>query len=212
MSAAVPEHRTAGEWATSLARRAVEMEIGIWQSLYRFAFRRPRVPAGATGFTYHRSVLAVLVTFIVVSALELVVVDVLVHRWPFVRIPLLVVGIWGLLWMFGLLAAMVTRPHAVGPEGIRVRYATDVDVALPWNTIDAVVRRTRTREDKAPRLAPGADALELWMQDRTNVDVELDQPLQVRLPEGTETVRRISLFADDPTAFLAAVRAQVPSA
>jgi hypothetical protein len=151
-------------------------------------------------------VLAVLVTFIVVSAVELVAVDVLVHHWPLVRIPFLVVGVWGLLWMSGLLAAMVTRPHAVGTEGIWARYATDVDLALPWEAIDAVVRRTRTREEKAPRLAHGDDVLNLWMQDRTNVDVDLDRPVHVRLPEGTATVRRISLFADDPTAFLAAVR------
>ena len=187
------------------------MEIGVWQSLSRFVFRRPRVPAGATGFTYHRSVLAVHLTITAVSMLELVVVDVLVQRWPNVRIPLLVVGVWAVAWMLGMLAAIVTRPHAVGPEGVRVRYTTDVDVAVPWDAIDAVVRRLHTREDKAPRLAPGGEVLTLWMQDRTNVDVELDQPLQIRLPEGTQTVRRISLFADDPTAFLAAVRAQVPA-
>ena len=26
-----------------------EIELGVWVSLYRFVFRRPRVPAGATG-------------------------------------------------------------------------------------------------------------------------------------------------------------------
>ncbi len=212
MSGPVPASRSGRQLLAYWARRAVQMELGIWQSLYRFAARRPRVPTGSTGFTYHQAVLAVLVTFIVVSAVELVVVDVLVHRWPLVRIPLLIVGVWGLLWMSGLLAAMVTRPHAVGPEGIRARYATDVDVELPWDAIDAVVRRTRTREEKAPRLAHGDDVLHLWMQDRTNVDVDLDRPVDIRLPEGTATVRRISLFADDPTAFLAAVREHVERA
>ncbi|MDT0274286.1 hypothetical protein [Blastococcus goldschmidtiae] len=212
MTAPVPVSRTTGEWAAYLARRAVQMEIGVWQSLSRFVLRRPRVPAGAAGFSYHRAVLAVHITITAVSVLELVVVDVLVQRWPYVRAPLLVVGVWGVAWMLGMLAAMVTRPHAVGPDGIRARYATDVDLALPWDAVDAVVRRTRIREDKAPRLAPGDDVLNLWMQDRTNVDIDLDVPVHVRLPEGSATVRRISLFADDPTAFLAAVRAQVPAA
>ncbi|MGY1755180.1 hypothetical protein [Blastococcus sp. SYSU D01042] len=204
--------RTAGETVAYWARRAVELEIGVWQSLYRFLLRRPRVPAGAAAFTYHRVVLPVLIAFIVVSAIELVVVDLLVHRWPAVRIPLLVVGIWGLTWMFGLLTGMVTRPHAVGPEGIRVRYTTDVDVDVPWDAIDAVVRRVANRPDKAPRLEPGVDgpgALHLWMHDQTNVDVLLDRPIDVRLPEGTAAVRRIALYADDPAAFLAAVRGQV---
>jgi hypothetical protein len=166
MTTPVPAQRSRGGWVAYLARRAIQMEIGIWQSLYRFAFRRPRVPAGAAGFSYHRSVLGILVTFIAVSAIELVAVDVLVHRWTAVRIPLLVVGIWGLTWMFGLLTAMLTRPHAVGPVGIQVRYATDVDVVL-------------------------------------------DRPVLVRLPEGAQPVGRISLYADDPTAFLAAVRRHV---
>jgi hypothetical protein len=212
VSAPEAVRRSGGVRAAHLARRAVQLEVGAWQSLYRFVFRRPRVPGGATGFTYHRSVLAVLVTFIAVSAVELVVVDVLVHRWPFVRLPLLVVGVWGLVWMCGLLAAMVTRPHAVGPDGIRARYATDVDLDLPWEAVDVVVRRTRTREDKAPRLAAGA--LHLWMQDRTNIDVELAAPVTVRVPEGSADVRRVSLFADDPVGFLAAVRrhAEAPTA
>jgi hypothetical protein len=188
------------------------MEIGAWQSLYRFLLRRPRVPAGATAFPYHRVVLPVLITFIVVSAIELVAVDLLVHRWPAVRIPLLIVGIWGLTWMFGLLTAMVTRPHAVGTDGIRARYATDVDVFVPWDAIDSVSRRVANRAEKAPRLARSADgpgALHLWMHEQTNVVVVLDRPLEVRLPEATATVDRIALYADDPTAFLAAVRAQV---
>ncbi|MFW3171695.1 hypothetical protein [Geodermatophilus sp. CPCC 206100] len=58
----------------------------------------------------------VLLTFIVVSAAEVVVVDVLVQRWPAVRIPLLVVGIWGVIWMCGLLFGMVTRLHADDPR------------------------------------------------------------------------------------------------
>lgn len=209
MTAPVPARRSRGRLVAYLAGRAVQMELGSWQSLYRFAFRRPRVPVGATGFPYHRSVLAVHLTITAVSVLELVAVDVLVQHWPTVRIPLLVIGVWGVAWMLGMLAAMITRPHAVGPEGIRARYTTDVDVALPWEAIDAVVRRTRIRQDKAPRLPPGADELELWMQERTNVDVLLARPVHVHLPEGTATVRRIGLFADDPAAFLAAVRTHV---
>lgn len=212
MTAPAAGSRTTGEWVTYLARRAVELEIGVWQSLYRFLLRRPRVPERATAFSYHRVVLPVLVAFIVISAIELVVVDLLVHRWPAVRIPLLVVGIWGLTWMFGLLAGMVTRPHAVGPDGIRVRYSTDVDVDVPWNAIDSVGRRSTNRAEKAPRLGrddDGGAVLHLWMHDQTNIDVLLDRPIRVRVPEGTASVRRIALFADDPAGFLEAVRRQV---
>src|SRR5215204_4000453 len=88
--------RTGWRVAGYLARRATLLEIHGYQSTYRFLFRRPRVPPGATGFSYHRPVLEILIVFVVVSAVELVVVDFVVHRWwPQMRIPLLVLGCWG---------------------------------------------------------------------------------------------------------------------
>jgi hypothetical protein len=56
------------------------MEIGIWQSLYRFVFRRPRVPEGAVGFSYHRQVWTILMIFIGLSASEIPIIDLIVHR------------------------------------------------------------------------------------------------------------------------------------
>ena len=86
------------------------------------------MPAGARGFRYHEPVLTILIVFIALSAVELVAVDLIVRRWPYVRIPLLVLSIWGLIWMLGFLFGMLTRPHAVGPESIRVRYGAEVDI------------------------------------------------------------------------------------
>jgi hypothetical protein len=36
-----------------IARRATMMELRGYQSIYRFVFRRPKVPAGGVGFSYH---------------------------------------------------------------------------------------------------------------------------------------------------------------
>jgi hypothetical protein len=95
------------------------MELRGYQSIYRFIFRRPKTPPGAAAFSYHQPVLAILVVFVVVSAVELVVVDLIVQRWAQIRIPLLILGIWGLVFMLGLLPGMLTRPHAVGPTASR---------------------------------------------------------------------------------------------
>ncbi|MET0932289.1 MAG: hypothetical protein ABWX56_01135, partial [Mycetocola sp.] len=122
----------------SLARRAWAMEVGIWQSLYRFVFRRPRVPTGAVGFSYHGQVWAILMIFIGLSAIEIPIIDLVVHPWPAVRIPLLVAGIWGLTWMIGLALGFITRPHAVGPAGIRVRSGAETDIGLAWDDVESV--------------------------------------------------------------------------
>ena len=99
--------RTWWQFAGYLARRALVMEIHGYQNMYRFVFRRPRVPAGAAGYSYHQPVLAILIVIIVVSAIEMVVVDVIVRRWTHVRVPLLALSIWGLVFMLGLLFGML---------------------------------------------------------------------------------------------------------
>ena len=199
-----------GPWqlAAYWARRALWMELWGYVSTLRFVFRRPRVRAGATGFTYHKPVLPLLVAFIVVSAIELVVVDVLVRRWPSVRIAMLALGVWGLVWMFGMLFGFLTRPHAVGPDGIRVRSGAEVDIPLPWELIDSVARRKRLAQDKQPLVttdAEGVRTLHLEMQHETNLELTLRRPVTARLPQGIHTVSRVHFFADDPQSFVAEV-------
>ena len=203
-------HRTFWRRVAHLARRAWAMEISGYQNSYRFLFRRPRVPAGAAGFSYHEPVLPILVVFTVVSAVELVVVDVIVHRWwPAGRIPLLVLGIWGVTFMLGLLFGMLVRPHAVGPDGIRIRSGSEVDLPLTWDDIYAVAPRKRTIQEKEPRVTvneQGEATLHLRIMNETNLEIRFEQPKPLRLPHGTETVSVVAIYADDPKAFLAEAR------
>ncbi|MRG60822.1 hypothetical protein GE115_13235 [Agromyces sp. CFH 90414] len=217
------------------ALRALRVELRIYASIGRLIARRPAIPIGGSGFSYHRPVLTILVIFIVLSAVEIPIIDLIVHRWPAVRIGLLVLGIWGLTWMVGLLAAFLTRPHTVGPEGIRVREGLEIDVPLSWSEIASIAIDRRVDEPKSPRFAddgvmdaapeaswsgqapaevsgarPGR-TLSLRMQDETNIEIELERPTPVRLPGrppkgGVQAVTRVRLWTDDPKGFLAAAR------
>jgi hypothetical protein len=203
------ERRTSWEVVRYWTRRAVMMEIWGYLSIFRFVFRRPKVPRGAQAFTYHQLVLPLLSVFIVVSAIELVVVDVLVRRWEGVRIAMLVLGIWGLVWMFGLLFGFLTRPHAVGAEGIRLRSGAELDIPLRWDQIAAVSRRKRTAPDKQPQISVdehGDRTLHLHMQNQTNVRIALHSPATVRLPRGPQTVSTVEVWVDQPDAFTDAAR------
>jgi hypothetical protein len=51
--------RTWWQFAGYLARRATMMELRGYQSIYRFMFRRPRVPPGAAGLSYHQPILSI---------------------------------------------------------------------------------------------------------------------------------------------------------
>lgn len=209
-----PRRTPLGRFA-SLARRAWQAEVGVWVSLYRLVFARPRVPRGAVAIPYHRPVTGILITFIVLSAIEIPIIDLIVHPWPLIRIPLLVLGIWGLTWMLGYLFGYLTRPHAVGPGGIRIRQGAEFELALTWDDIASVARRSQITHD-GPKFTPGrsdeAWVLHLRMQDETNLIVRLEYPVEVRMPQGVVRVDEVRFWADDPTAFLDAARPHLEAA
>lgn len=200
---------------TSIARilnflhRAWIAELRVYSSIARAIARRPAVPKGGTGIGYHRPVLTVLFIFIGLSAVEIPILDLIVHQWPTVRITLLVLGIWGVTWMVGLLCAMLMRPHSVGPDGVRVRSGLELDVPIGWDDIASVAISRRVDEPTQPRIT-GSEYAER-MQDETNIEIELERPVAIRLPGlapkgGVHHVDRIRLWADDPRAFLDAAR------
>ncbi|GAA2465850.1 hypothetical protein [Agromyces soli] len=190
-------------------KRALMLELRVYESLWRFLARRPAIAPGAVGVGYHKPVLTVLWIFIVLSAVEIPIIDLIVHRWPPVRIAMLVLGVWGVTWMLGLLCAMLTRPHTVGLEGIRVRQGLELDVALGWDDIASVAITKHVDEPKSPRVADGV--LAVRQQDETNLELVLERPTTVRLPGpaprgGAHEVEVVRFWADDPRAVLDAAR------
>jgi hypothetical protein len=199
--------------AGSLAKRVLMLELRIYASIGRFVARRPAIPRGAAGFAFHKPVLTILVVFIVLSAVEIPIVDLIVHPWPVVRIALLVAGIWGVTWMIGLLCAYLMRPHTVGPDGIRVRGGLETDVALSWNDIASVARSPRIDQPKAPKVVEsgGCRTLVLRINDETVIEIELERPTVVRLPGhgrngGEQMVTAVRIWVDDAQAFMDEVR------
>jgi hypothetical protein len=88
----------------SLARRFVILEIGIWRSLFLLVTRRiSGMGPGVHKFSYHRQEAPIIGAFIFVSLIELPVVHLLIP-WETVRLVVLVISVWGFLWMVGFLA------------------------------------------------------------------------------------------------------------
>ena len=218
MTASVETRHAASVWRRvgGFLKRALLLELSIYASIGRFVARRPAIPRGARGFSYHKPVLTVLIIFIVLSAVEIPIVDLIVHRWPAVRIPFLILGVWGVTWMFGLLCAYLMRPNTVGPEGIRVRQGLEVDLPFSWGAIASVSRNARVDEPKSPKfdVADATRTLVYRMQDETNIEVELEGPTVVRLPGsapkgGEQAITGLRFWVDDPRAFMDEVRSHL---
>jgi hypothetical protein len=202
------DRETARTTLSALVRRAVSFELGVWRSLYRWTTRRPLGPDGTETFSYAGPVTPVICAFIGLSAIEIPVAHLLLP-WQTARAVVLVVGIWGLTWMLGLLASLRTYPHVVGSSGLRIRYGTTVDIAIPWNAVASIGARRRdlpsSRTVQLGRIDSGA-VLHVGISSQTNVDVALRDPVTVPLPKGTESITALRFHADDARALVASAR------
>jgi hypothetical protein len=187
-------------------RRGVAMEAAGWRSLARWVTRRPAVPADEAAYGYDQPNKLLLWVFIVTSAIEVAVVDLIVHQWPVARAIALVIGVWGLLFMLGFLAAIRMNPHSLGPRGLTVRSGGTFTLSLPWATV-ASVRVLRTSLERSTALQHRDETLSVAVMSQTNVAVMLTSPVEIELPSGRVSVRELRLWADDPAGLVAAARA-----
>jgi hypothetical protein len=189
----------------SALRTVTAYESAMWRGLYRWITRRPlRLAPGDVAFGHAGPVKPIFVVFIVLSALEIPILDLIITRlvpWPAVRYVALAAGVYGLVWMIGLLGALLTSPHLVGDAGIRIRNGTSVDVTIPWEAVDRVGHRYRSLpSSRAVQVEDGV--LYLGTGGQTSVDVALREPLTLL----AHTVREVRFYADDPKALVALAR------
>ena len=198
--------------ALRLAWAALRLELTLYQALVRWIGRRPEVPQGTVPIGYSRLVAPVLWLWIFGSAVEVVVLDVVLSRWwaP-LRVPLLVLGVWGLMWMLGMMAAYRVRPHLLGERTLLVRDGIHARVDVPLERV-AGIRRV---EHELPGIlrsvhlegVEGVEGVEgeepealllVGVGSRTNLELVLTGPTVVTTPRGSVSVSRVGLWVDEP--------------
>jgi len=188
-----------------IVRRVLAHERGVWRSLYRWIAGRSGASEGEP-HAYAGAVTPVLWTFIGVSAIEVPAVQFLLP-WEAVRRVALVAGVYGLVWMIGMLAALRVHPHLVDAVGLRVRNGLSIDLHVPWEQIAAARHRLRSLEGMKRVQVHGAGAaraLSVGVGSQTNVDVVLREP--VLFPVGGEPVAEIRVYADDARRLVSRLR------
>ena len=197
-----------------LLRRAAATESAMWRSMYLWARRRPLPLApGDEPFGYIGVIKPVLGIFIGLSIVEVPIFDLIVSNvvpWQPARWIVLVLGVWGLLWMIGYFASLKIHPHVVGDTGIRVRLSAGIDITVPWENIETVSKRYRSMPSgKSVQVEKVGDrrVLHIVVASQTSVDVRLRRPATFALPKGqTEPVDELRLYADDTDGFLRKAR------
>ncbi|GAB3178254.1 hypothetical protein FHX75_11266 [Micromonospora palomenae] len=197
-----------------LLRRAAAMEAAMWRSLYVWARRKPLPLApGDEPFGYLGVVKPILGIFIALSIVEIPIFDLIVTNvvpWGPARWIVLVLGIWGLLWMAGLYASMQIHPHLVGDTGLRVRLSSGIDIWIPWTDVEALRKRHRSLpSSKSVQVEQEGDRRVLYISvgSQTSIDVLLRRPTTFHLPKGrSEPMDELRLYADDPDGLLRSAR------
>ena len=187
------------------ARDEVGQELALYRSLARWVTRRPDVPTETTPIGYARLSAPMLWLWIFGSAAEVVVVEVVLRsieaRWAdVVRLPVLVLGIWGVLWMLGQLAAYKVRPHLIAADHLRIRSGSRTWVLVPLQSI----ANARSAEHSYPGVVKSLhhqdDLLLVGVDLRTNLELVLDRPIDLDTSQGAKVARRVGFWVDDPSA------------
>ena len=192
------------------ARRALEFEAkGAMSVLLWLLRRRDRVPPGATALPYAREQWPMLLVVVGVLAVEGAVADVLLAVFDAataIRVVVFVLHVYT-IWLTLVVGASCTvRPHVVTGEVLRVRYGVFLDLTVPRSLITAV--RLAHRYDEPRAVGVEGDRLAVAVGSRTNVVVELAEPVTVVRPLGSRAeVTEIRFFTAEPGRAVAALSA-----
>ncbi|MEU3743581.1 MULTISPECIES: hypothetical protein [Streptomyces] len=176
--------------------RLVGHELRLMTSLVRWAARRPHGVAGADGvFPHARDQAALFHGFAFVCLVETVGVSYLLADWPVVHAIVFVLDVCTVLFVLGLHAASVTRPHVLTGDVLRLRQAAHVDVRVPLGLIASVRRESLFSHEKTD------GELNLAVGSQTSLTIELTEPVDApRLLGAPRPVRIVRVHADDPKA------------
>ncbi|GAA4542759.1 hypothetical protein [Amycolatopsis samaneae] len=177
-------------------RRYFRNERRAFASIILLLRRRKDVPADGVALPYSGPRTPMLIVFAVVSLVETGLLF-LIDLGIVTDLVLLVLGLYSVLFVFGVFAASVTRPHVVSPREVWIRAGAFYDVRVP---LADVLTLRRHKQTHPPTVRPfTGDELIMHEDYDTNLVLELREPVTVTRPlGGTESVRVIRYYAEDP--------------
>lgn len=198
------------------AVRLLLHEPRIFIALGQWIFRRAKLEHNDFGY-HRRSVMrALLPMMIVVAPVELAVLHLLLHifsAWIWLHFALLALEIYGISWLFGFYASLVTLPHRLEKEGLCFHYGAFVEGFVPYAGIEEVMlqeRKPPKAQDGLHRV-PSEEALYLAVGGRTNITLHLRSPRSARgFFNDSPPARSLYLAADEPHELTRRLRSLIP--
>ncbi|MFJ4790697.1 hypothetical protein [Streptomyces sp. NPDC088794] len=164
---------TAVTTATRTAHAVLRHELRLLASLVLWVTRRTHGTEGKQAFGYARGQAAMMYGFAFVCVVETVAMSVLLRELPVLHAVLLVLDVYTVLFVLGMHAASVVRPHVldVDARSLRVRQAGHIDLRIPLERIASVRRELRMTHTKTD------GRLDLPIGSQTTITLELAEPV-----------------------------------
>lgn len=189
---------------TPLARLAAA-ELTVLSYAFRWTGRAD-VPQAAVGFSYHRLLAPMMWAFLCLAIIEICIVHVLLYAWkPTVAWVVFAVSDIGFLYLLGLIGSLRQLPVLLLADHLRIRTGILFDFTVPLTAITAC----SVTFGAAP---VGRGTLKTSLLAGPNVIIEMTPALPSPKPFGKGgPITRIALGLDEPSAFVDAVRARMPT-
>ena len=184
------------EWSPRVARLVLREPRLLW-SVVLLVRRRQDGDSHPTYGGYRDA----LPTWIVLSAVAMVEIGV-TEVLPIpatVRKALLVLGLWGLVVVLGLVAALVVHPHVVETDRVRFRVGFWSELTLPRASIGRV---TVVQGTVSCGLCAAKGEASLSASGSVNVSISLDRPVEV----AGVLVDTVRVWVDQPRLLCADLR------
>ncbi|SDN29424.1 hypothetical protein [Allokutzneria albata] len=166
-----------------------------FRALFLLLRGRKDVPEGGVAVPYSGESTTVLVALLVASLVEIVAVEFLVP-WATVRWSLLLLSVYGVVWILGHLASLITRPHVIGPANLVLRNGSCTEHAFPLTAVRSA--RAERKGNHEGSMSIDDETLNIPAGDTTTVFVAFDPPQEF---DG-RTITGVRFHADDPKAAL----------
>nr|WP_139151374.1 hypothetical protein [Streptomyces sp. WMMB 322] len=157
---------------------------------------------------YSREQSPTLLLILFVTVLETAATEVLLRglgALAGLRNLVLVVDLYATVAVLAIVAAGVTRPHVVDDRELRIRCGAFFDLRTPRRLIGSV--RVAQNYNERGMVSVEGGRLAVAVSSRTNVVVELSEPVTAVRPLGSEArVTSVRFFCDEPGPALEALR------
>lgn len=189
--------------------KVVGMELGLFRSMWRWIRRRPDVAPGQQTMSYGSEIRPIMWIMVFLAPLEILVIELLLP-WETARIVLLVLAIYGTVWVLGFLGALSSRPHVVGNGNLKLRFVHFVSVSIPLRGEVSVKKARHSGYKKSVNIHDGILAMPIG--DSTNLTLTLSAPVMVRPKPGApeQEISEVRFSADDPEKALELLQSHNP--